>query len=224
MWLVSAIVTTVSPFSTSVAKKTVLAITGLIMYGFVFVHMLGNLQLYAGPEKINAYAHLLKSNPPVLWGARLVLLTAVGLHIVLSLTLWLRNRSARPVSYATQDFQKGSLASRTMVLSGPIIGAFILFHLLHLTAGSVHPAFSSTDVYANVVTGFQSVPAAGFYIVAMVVLGFHLHHGAFSLFQSLGLRFTRYEKAIEVVTRVVTYVIVGLNISFPVAVLAGLVK
>ncbi|MCC6131881.1 MAG: succinate dehydrogenase cytochrome b subunit [Acidobacteria bacterium] len=217
-------VATVTPLSSSVAKKAVVALTGLVLYGFVFVHMMGNLQLYAGPEKINAYAKLLKANPPILWGARLFLLVAVSIHIILTIQLALKNKAARPVGYAGQDFQAASFASRTMIWSGPIIGFFILFHLLHLTVGSVHPDFSHTDVYANVVKGFQSAPVAGFYILAMILLGFHLHHGAFSLLQTLGLRFPKYEKQAKLLLGAVTYAIVAMNISFPVAVLAGIVK
>jgi succinate dehydrogenase / fumarate reductase cytochrome b subunit len=208
----------------SVAKKAVVAITGLVMYGFVFVHMVGNLQLYAGPEKINAYARLLKSSPPVIWGARFFLLAVVSVHVILTIQLALRNKAARPVGYAGQNFQTASLASRTMIWSGPIIGAFIIFHLLHFTTGTVHPDFSHTDVYANVIRGFQSAPVAGFYILAMVLLGFHLHHGAFSLLQTLGLRFPKYENQAKMLLGAVTYLIVAMNISFPIAVLSGIVK
>lgn len=212
------------PYQATVARKVVVALTGAILYGFVFVHMVGNLQLYSGPEKINAYAEFLKSKPPLLWGFRTVLLLAVLTHGLLSLQLWLRNRSARPVGYARQDFQKADITSRTMVLSGPLIGLFVVYHLLHLTVGSAHPRFSATDVYSNVVIGFQNPLVSAFYVAAMVALGFHLYHGAYSLFQTLGLRTPKWDGILKVVLTAVSLLIVVVNISFPIAVLSGVVK
>jgi succinate dehydrogenase / fumarate reductase cytochrome b subunit len=211
------------PVLGSIALKAVMALTGLVLYGFVFVHMVGNLQLYQGPEKINAYAAFLKSVPAVLWGFRAVLLGAVGLHALAAFILWRRNRAARPVGYASQDFQAATVTSRTMYWTGPMLGLFIVYHLLHLTVGSVHPSFSHTDVYTNLVVGFSNPAVSVFYILAMVALGFHLFHGAVSLFQTLGLRTPKYEKLIESVVVAVAAVIVVVNISFPIAVLAGLV-
>ena len=212
------------PVLGSIALKAVMALTGLVLYGFVFVHIVGNLQLYQGPEKINAYAAFLKSVPAVLWGFRAVLLGAVGLHAVSAFILWRRNRAARPVGYAGQDFQAATLTSRTMYWTGPMLGLFIVYHLLHLTVGSVHPTFSHTDVYSNLVTAFSNPAVSIFYILAMVALGFHLFHGAFSLFQTLGLKTPKYEKPLKVVLMAVSTVIVVVNISFPIAVLAGLVR
>ncbi len=212
------------PVLGSIALKAVMALTGLVLYGFVFVHMVGNLQLYQGPEKINAYAAFLKSVPAVLWGFRAVLLGAVTLHAVAAFVLWRRNRAARPIGYDSQDFQAATVTSRTMYWTGPMIGFFIVYHLLHLTVGSVHPSFSHTDVYTNLVVGFSNPAVSVFYILAMVALGFHLFHGAVSLFQTLGLKTPKYEKLIESVVVAVAAVIVMVNISFPIAVLAGLVK
>ena len=212
------------PVFGSIALKAVMAVTGLVLYGFVFVHMVGNLQLYSGPEKINKYAALLKSLPPLLWGTRITLLAAVGLHGAAALILWLRNRAARPVGYASQDFQAATITSRTMFWTGPMIGLFVVYHLLHFTVGSVHPQFSHTDVYSNVVVGFSNPAVSIFYILAMVALGFHLFHGAFSLFQTLGLKTPKYEKPLKVILMAVSTVIVVVNISFPIAVLAGLVR
>lgn len=212
------------PVLGSIALKAVMALTGLVLYGFVFVHMVGNLQLYQGPEKINAYAALLKSVPAVLWGFRAVLLGSVVLHAGAAFILWRRNRAARPVGYASQDFQAATITSRTMFWTGPMIGLFVVYHLLHLTVGSVHPSFSHTDVYSNLVTAFSNPAVSIFYILAMVALGFHLFHGAFSLFQTLGLKTPKYEKPLKVVLMAVSTVIVVVNISFPIAVLAGLVR
>ncbi|MFN7989165.1 MAG: succinate dehydrogenase cytochrome b subunit [Thermoanaerobaculia bacterium] len=208
----------------SIALKALMAVTGIVLYGFVFVHMVGNIQLYQGPEKINHYAALLKSLPPLLWGTRITLLAAVVLHAVAYWILWGRNRAARPVGYESQDFQAASITSRTMIWTGPIIGLFVIYHLLHFTVGSVHPRFSHEDVYRNVVVGFSDPAVSLFYIVAMIALGFHLFHGGFSLFQTLGLRTPKYEKPIKFVMAVLCTVIVVVDISFPIAVLAGLVK
>jgi succinate dehydrogenase / fumarate reductase cytochrome b subunit len=216
--------TTERPVLGSIALKAVMAVTGFVLYGFVFVHMVGNLQLYQGPEKINAYAALLKSVPAVLWGFRAVLLGSVVVHGVAAFILWRRNRAARPVGYASQDFQAATITSRTMFWTGPMIGLFVVYHLLHLTVGSVHPSFSHTDVYSNVVTAFSNPAVSNFYILAMVALGFHIFHGAFSLFQTLGLKTPKYEKPLKAVLMAVSTVIVVVNISFPIAVLAGLVK
>ena len=213
----------VKPLEATVAKKVLVAVTGIVLYGFAIVHMVGNIQLYQGPEKLNHYAELLQSMKPVLWTFRLVLLGAVSLHALMAVQLWLRNRSARPVAYASQRFVAGTLTSRTMIWSGPIVAAFIVYHLAHFTVGCVHPHFDKHNVYANVVLGFQQPGAALFYVVAMVALGFHLYHGAFSLFQTLGLRTPTYEKPIQLVVGLITTVIVAVNISFPLAVLTGIV-
>jgi succinate dehydrogenase / fumarate reductase cytochrome b subunit len=213
----------VKPLEATVAKKALVAITGIVLYGFVLVHMVGNFQLYQGPEKLNHYAELLQSMKPVLWTFRIVLLAAVGIHALMAIQLWLRNRAARPVSYASQRFVAGTITSRTMIWSGPLIGFFVVYHILHFTVGSVHPHFDKHDVYSNVVLGFQQPGAALAYIIAMVALGFHLYHGSVSLFQTLGLRTPTYEKAIQLVFGVVTTLIVAVNISFPIAVLTGIV-
>ncbi len=212
------------PVFGSIALKAVMALTGVVLYGFVFVHMVGNLQLFQGPEKINHYAALLKSLPPLLWGTRITLFLAVVLHATAGFILWARNRAARPVGYDHQNFVAAGVTSRTMFWTGPIIGLFVIYHLLHFTLGSVHPQFSHTDVYSNVVIGFSNVWVSAFYILAMVALGFHLFHGGFSLFQTLGLRTPKYEKPIKLVMAVLCAVIVAVNISFPIAVLAGLVR
>lgn len=214
----------VKPLDGTVARKAVMALTGLVLFGFVIVHMIGNVQLYTGPEKLNKYAAFLQGLGPGLWLFRIVLLTAVVLHAVIGIQLWLRNRAARPVRYEYQSFQKGNVASRTMIWSGPAIGLFVVYHILHFTVGSAHPAFVHGDVYNNVVVGFSVPAVAGVYVLAMVALGFHLYHGAFSLFQSLGLRTPKWDCAMKAVLSGVALLVVVVNISFPVAVLAGVVK
>lgn len=214
----------VKPLDATVAKKVLVAFTGIVLFGFVLIHMVGNVQLYQGPAKLNHYAELLQSMKPVLWTFRLVLLTAVGIHALMAVQLWLRNRAARPVPYESQRFVSATLTSRTMIWSGPLIGLFVVYHILHFTTGTFPPPhFDSHNVYNNVVYGFQQPGASIAYMIAMVALGFHLYHGAVSLFQTLGLRFPRYEKPLKLVLWVITTIIVVVNISFPLAVLTGLV-
>lgn len=212
------------PMEATVGKKVLVAVTGVVLYGFVFVHMLGNLQLYEGPEKLNAYARLLRIEPALLWAARLVLLGSVGVHAFLALQLWLRNRAARPSGYVKQRYVRADVFSRSMILSGPFLGLFIVYHLLHLTVGSAHPSFDPEDVYANVVAGF-SVPVVSIvYVLAMLALGFHLFHGGFSLLQTLGLRTPRWEPLQKKALAAIAVLIVVVNCSFPIAVLAGFVR
>ncbi len=207
-----------------VGKKVAMAVTGFLLFGYVIAHLLGNLQIYAGPEKINAYGRLLHANPGFLWTARLILLAAVLLHIVAAVQLTLLKLAARPVGYSKKDDIASSYASRTMIWSGPIIGAFVVYHLMHLTIGNAHPAFAGADVYHNVVAGFQVVPVSIFYILAMALLGFHLFHGVWSMFQSLGVSHPRYTPLLKKVAALATAFIFLGNISIPISVMAGIIK
>jgi succinate dehydrogenase / fumarate reductase cytochrome b subunit len=213
-------------WQTTVGKKAVMAITGFILFGFVVAHLLGNLQIYISPEKINNYSAMLKSLPELLWGARIILLVAVLLHIWSSFELWSLQRAARPIAYVKKANLHSTYASRTMKWSGPILLAFIIFHLLHLTFGTVHPGgpFEEHNVYNNVVTGFQVWPVSLFYIIAMIMLCYHLYHGLWSMFQSLGLSHPVYTPWLRLFAKVVAILIAVGNISIPVAVLAGFIK
>lgn len=211
-------------WDTPIGKKAVMAVTGVILFGFVVGHMMGNLQIFLGAEKLDAYAALLHSMPGVLWMARLVLLGSVGLHILAAVQLTLQSWEARPKGYVKKEPVAATYAARTMRWSGPIIAAFVVYHLLHFTFGSAHPDFQPLKVYQNVVTGFQVWPVSLFYIVAMVLLGFHLQHGLWSMFQSLGFSHPRYTPKLKMFATVFATVIVAGNCSIPIAVLAGLVK
>ncbi len=214
----------VNPLEATVTQKVLVALTGVLLYGFVFVHMVGNFQLYSGPEKLNHYAEFLQNTKPLLWTFRVVILAAVLLHAILAVMLWLRKRAARPVGYVNQKFVTGSLTSRTMIWSGPLIGLFVVYHILNFTTGTFPPPhFDRHNVYNNIVYGFQVPGASIAYILGMVALGFHLYHGSVSLFQTLGLRFPRYEQPLKLVLWAITTIIVVVNISFPLAVLTGLV-
>jgi len=176
-------------WDSSVGKKTMMAVTGLIGVLFVIGHMVGNLQVFQGAERINAYGHLLHGPlNELLWVARVVLFLAVVLHVVAASQLTLLDRAARPIGYARRIPQVATLASRTMRLGGVLLLVFIVVHILHFTTGTIRPTgvFAADDVYANVVSGFRIPWVTAFYVVSMLALGFHLYHGAWSSFRSLG--------------------------------------
>ena len=182
-------------WQSSLGKKYVMAVTGLGLYGFVIIHLLGNLQVFIPGAAINEYAHALKANPVILWGARLGLLTIVTLHIVAALQLAAANKKARPTGYAVGKPVASTLAQRTILISGLVILSFILFHLAHFTIGLVNSDFltyrditGNHDVKRMMIEGLSNPIAAVFYIVAMGLLMLHLSHGVSSIFQSLGLR------------------------------------
>lgn len=211
-------------WDSTIGKKAVMAGTGFILFGFVIGHMLGNLQIYLGPEKIDAYGEFLRNTKGLLWGTRITLLICVMLHITAAVQLAGLQRKARPQPYVKKASAGSSYASRTMYWSGPILLAFIIYHLLHFTTGQVHPDFQHGVVYRNVVTGFQSVPASLFYIVAMLMLGSHLYHGVWSMFQSLGINHPKYTPLFKMLAAVASAALVGGNVSIPVAVMTGLIR
>jgi succinate dehydrogenase / fumarate reductase cytochrome b subunit len=210
----------------TIGKKVVMAVTGVILFGYVIAHMLGNLQLYLGAEALNHYAASLREilHGAGLWIARAVLLAAAGLHIWAAAAITMIDRAARPVGYREWQARESTYASRTMRISGIFLLAFIVYHLLDLTLGTVNPSFVEGDVYHNVVASFRVVPVAVFYVAAMLALGLHLQHGVYSMFQTLGVSHPRWERvAHRTATALAAAVVVG-NISFPLAVLLGLVK
>lgn len=171
----------------TIGKKVVMAVTGLIGVGFVLGHMLGNLQMFQGAEQMNSYAHLLKSMGGLLWLVRLVLLAAVVLHVVAAVQLSRLSRAARPVAYRKgSQKQVSTWASRTMRWGGVLLLVFIVFHVLHFTTLDIFRSYSTTDVYGNVVHGFSLWWVTLFYVVAMVFMGLHLYHGAWSSLRTLG--------------------------------------
>jgi succinate dehydrogenase / fumarate reductase, cytochrome b subunit len=213
-------------FASTIGKKAAMAVSGLILFGFVLGHLAGNLQIYEGPEKINHYAAFLRSMPALLWGARITLLVMVTLHIWSAVALAVRNNAARPIGYVKKKSTKSTYASRTMYWSGPIVLAFVIFHLLHLTAGYIHPgaAFIEGDVYHNVVAGFQVWWVSVWYIFSIILLGLHLRHGIWSMFQSLGMNHPRHTPILKSAAWVIALVIVLGYISIPISVMLGVVK
>jgi succinate dehydrogenase cytochrome b subunit len=206
----------------SIGKKVVMAGSGAVLFGFVVAHMLGNLQVYLGPAAINGYAEKLRQVPALLWAARLGLLAAVLLHIWSAWSLTRMSRAARPVGYRARESRESTYASRTMRWGGVILLLFIVYHLMHFTFGNAHPSFVHDDVFHNFVAGFQSVAVSGFYIAAMIALGFHLYHGVWSMMQTLGLSHPRYDRLRHAFATLVAVVVVAGNVSFPLAVLTGL--
>ena len=216
-------------YEAPIGKKAVMAITGVMLVGYVFAHLLGNLQIYsADAEQINRYAGFLHNpaNAAALWAARSVLLLAVALHIIAAIQLWLQNRAARPVGYVKKADLPASYAARTMIWSGPIVGAFVIFHVLHLTAGKVlelrELGPNMPDVRYNVITGFSNPWVSGFYILAMILLCLHLYHGMWSMFQSLGISHPRYTPVVKKAAAVLAILVAVGNCSIPIAVLTGL--
>ena len=180
-------------YRTSVAKKAVMGFTGLVLFGWIFAHMAGNLKVFQGPEKFNAYAEFLREmgtplvpETGLLWIARLVLLVSVGLHVWSATSLTLTNRRARPEDYELRRGVQLDYAARTMRFSGYLIGLYVIYHLMHLTFSNLHQDFVPGDAYGNVVKGFHVAPIALAYMAANVLLGLHLYHGLWSMFQSLG--------------------------------------
>jgi succinate dehydrogenase / fumarate reductase cytochrome b subunit len=212
-------------FGSSIGKKVVMAATGLVLYGFVIGHMIGNLQIYLGPKAINDYAEFLQHflHGQGIWLARGGLLLAVALHIWMAVTLTLANWSARPVGYREWQAVDSTYASRTMVWSGPILAVFVVYHLLHFTFGSVHPEFVKGDVYRNVVVGFQNPFVSAFYVLAMLALGLHMYHGFWSMLHTLGLSHPRWNPVRRTASLVLAGILVIGNVSVPLSVLAGLV-
>jgi succinate dehydrogenase / fumarate reductase cytochrome b subunit len=207
-------------------KKVVMAVTGAIMFLFIIGHLLGNLLVFAGPDAINSYARFLHFDNSLLWIVRSVLIVSVVLHIVATVQLALRNKRARPVGYSRKESIHSSYASRTMYWSGPIVLAFIIFHLLQFTAGYIHPeaAFIAGDVYHNLVSGFQVWWVAAWYVIAIGLLGLHLRHGLWSMFQSVGLEHPEHTQTMKRAALVIATLIVLGYISIPISILAGFIK
>ena len=219
-------------YRSALGKKYTMAISGIILMGYVFAHMVGNLKLYFGPEGFDAYAEFLRAilypilpNEFFLWIMRVILLAALILHVHAAYALTVMNRKARPDGYRSQrHYEAANFAGRTMRWTGIIVLLFVAFHLADLTFGTANPEFVAGDVYSNTVASFQRWPVSLFYIVANLALGVHLYHGGWSLFQSLGInrpRFNRWRRYFAVGFAAIVTVP---NVSFPIAVLAGVIS
>jgi succinate dehydrogenase / fumarate reductase cytochrome b subunit len=239
--------TTLGFTQTSVGKKVLVAVTGLFMFLFVIAHLLGNLQIFAGPEGINNYAKMLRSMPALLWAARFVLLACVLIHSFLAVTLWLESRDRQGRSKygrykGSESKRKGKeiqetvthakpvniVLSKAMIYTGPVIFLYIVWHIVNLTLGAggypSHQPFEHLNVYANVIATFSLVWNAAIYILMMLALGAHLMHGAWSMFQTAGFNSMDWSERIRAGAYAVTGLIVLGNISIPLAVQFGIIK
>ena len=216
----------------SVGRKMIVAATGVILILFVIGHLLGNLQIYLGPEWINAYSQHLRDLGPLLWMIRAFLLASVILHIYFTILLAIENRRARPEAYRDRYYVKASWASRHMVVSGLVVLAFIVFHLLHFTARKFNPQFpllkldplNRYDVYSMMVYGFQNAYVSAFYIIGLFLLTLHLTHGSSSFFQSLGFNNERLTPKLAIGGRIFAWLLFVGYTSIPIAVLLGMIK
>jgi len=218
---------------TSVGKKLLMAGSGVVLLGFIVAHEVGNLKVYLGASEINRYGEGLRTLAEpifprtfVLWAIRTVLIAAFAVHVVTSIQLSLQNRSARQQRYSHPARVRADPAASTMRWGGLAILLFLFFHLAHFTWGWVHPGYTYVrgDVYHNMVQGFDVWWISGVYIAAMVALGLHIYHGAWSIFQTFGVNNRRWDRRIRrAATALAAFVVVG-NVSIPVAVLAGAVK
>jgi succinate dehydrogenase / fumarate reductase cytochrome b subunit len=214
-----------SIYRTTVLMKAAMGASGAVMFGWLIAHMVGNLKVFAGAEAFNGYAAFLGDNPGIVWTGRFVVLGAVLTHIASAVMLTRLNWAARPIPYQHErKNQRTTYAARTMIMSGPIISAYIIYHLVHLTFGVGIENHSTERLYEGLVSSFQNPIIAVVYIVANLMLGMHLYHGAWSFFQSLGLNHPRYNALRRTFATVLS---VGLTVGFvsiPVAVLLGIVK
>ena len=218
-------------YRSTIGKKVIMAVTGLALVAFVIVHMAGNLQVFGGPDKINGYSAFLKGTGELLWLARLGLLGAVLLHILMALQLTQIKNAARPIGYTRRDPQVSTLGARSMRWGGVVLLVFIVLHLLHFTTGTIFPyassngaTFSAHDVYANVVSAFRNVWVVLLYVVAMLFLLLHLFHGAWSSVRTLGLsKPTPHPLERRISTAIAVVVWLGFT-AVPVAVFLGLVR
>jgi succinate dehydrogenase / fumarate reductase cytochrome b subunit len=215
-------------YRSSIGKKTVVAVTGAMLIGFVIMHLIGNLQFFAGPKVINEYGTKLRHLPfGLLWVMRIGLLGVAVAHIATTIILIRENRAAKGQGYAMKSSVQSKVATKLMALSGIVLLSYIVFHLLHFTTHSITPAFAGWkdgedhDVYRMLVAGFSNIGISAFYIIAMVLLAMHLSHGASSLFQTLGIRTKTLSCILGLGAQVLAWVVCAGYISIPLAVLAG---
>ncbi len=219
-------------YRSALGKKYLMAVSGLVGLGYVFAHMLGNLKLYQSAEDFNAYAHFLRRllypilpESGMLNLLRVVLVAALIIHVMTAYQLTVLNRRARPERYKSpRDYVVADFAARTMRWTGVIVLLFIGYHLADLTLGWVNPAPSGSTPYEKVIASFSSLPIAGFYLVANAALGLHLYHGVWSLFQSMGWNNRRFNHLRRSLAVGFTAVVVGGNLSFPIAVQLGIIS
>ena len=217
--------------STSVGKKYLMAISGFMAVMFVIGHMLGNLQLFIGQDQLNTYAAKLQSLGPLLYLIRAALFVVIIVHIYKGIQLKLENWAARPDTYKFNDTVQASLASRTMIWTGLIILAFVVYHLMHFTLLWINPDYHNLvdslgrhDVYSMVIIGFQNIFVSAFYVIAVGLLCWHLSHGISSMFQSIGWQSPKYQPMLAKIAWTISILLFLGYVVVPISILAGLVK
>jgi succinate dehydrogenase cytochrome b subunit len=220
-----------SLWRSTIGKKYVMAITGLIWFGYLIVHLWGNLKIYAGPQYLNAYGGFLRSvgepffgAQQLLWLARIILIPAFVVHIWSAIELKGRDMASRPQGYSMRRNLESTIASRTMLWGGLFILLFVIYHVLDFTFGTVNPDFREGDIYHNVIASFRVWPVTVFYVLAMIAVGLHLFHGIWSSFQTLGWNTTRTNRLVRNFATFAAVLLTIGNISIPLAVLTGIVK
>ena len=221
----------ISFYQSSIGKKWIVALTGLVLVGFVTGHMIGNLQIFLGQEQINKYAAFLQGLGELLWIIRGFLLACIGIHIVTTVLLSIQNNAATPQKYAVNNPQAATIAAKTMIWSGAILISFLVFHLLHFTTQSIHPEWRNLhdekglhDVYSLVILGFQNPLATGFYLLGLFMLCMHLTHGIQSFIQTLGVRSRKIAQPISTASPYLAGIIFLGYAAIPVASILGIIK
>ena len=221
-------------WQSSLGKKYLMAISGFVLFGFVIGHLLGNLQIFLGPEALNRYGHFLQTTPELIWPARIGLLALAALHIASAIALTKQNRAARPIGYGDYKVVAASYASRTMMMSGLIVLVFIIYHLLHFTVQTpdinftgqdfrtLHDEQGRHDIYRMMIMGYKKPLVSLFYLIGVGLLCLHLSHGVSSMFQSMGWKNKSYGAFLDKFAIVVSALIFAGYISIPAAVLIGL--
>jgi succinate dehydrogenase / fumarate reductase cytochrome b subunit len=218
-------------YQSSIGRKWVVAITALILVLYVLGHLLGNLQIYMGPDRINTYAKFLHDLGPILWVIRIVLITAFITHIVATIQLARENRLAKPQKYAVASYQRSTLASRTMLVSGLIVLCFVIYHLLQFTLEATDPRFHDLrdslgrhDVYRMLILGFQSPLVSLFYVLGLFLLANHLSHGMASIVQTLGINNRKIAATVLTAGRTLAWLVFAGYVSIPATILLGIIK
>ena len=224
-----------SLFHTSIGKKLLMASSGFVLFVFVTGHLVGNLQIFLPPEKINAYGHLLESLGGALWLVRIFLFVCLVVHVWVGIQLTIENRAARSVGYEVTHTIRATLASRVMARTGIVVLAFLIYHLMDFTFRVQHPEWGEhtyqlasgtwvRDLHAMMVHGFSRVWVSVFYIVAVGLLSYHLSHGVVSLVQTIGFKNEKWTRGLERFTVTYCWLYFLLNAAIPLAILGGLVK
>ena len=218
-------------YQSSIGKKYIVAVTALLLILYVLGHLVGNLQIYLGPDRINAYAKFLHDLGPILWVVRVILLAAFVIHIVATIQLAQENRLAKPQKYAVAGYQRSTMASRTMIVSGLIVLCFVIYHLLQFTLQvtdpefrEVHDSIGRHDVYRMLILGFRHPLVSLFYVIALFLLTTHLSHGFASVVQTLGINNRKIANFVSTGGQTLAWVVFAGYVSIPVTILLGIIR